>query len=245
MGTTPSRNEVILDRQTWRYEGQVRGLRKDGRGACTYKVGYGSRLDGAMYDGEWDHDNWHGQGILTWPDGRRYEGNWNRNKMHGRGLFWAPGGNRVFDGIFQMGCPLQGTAIEPDGNLYFAEYYGLTNFRPWFTLLDLPDFNYISANRTWIGVVVSGGLPPHGAVGAPKEWVASLAVEDMKLEGVVMIGLRPFGEVLMVEGTESFKVVYDGTVTLAEKPKPLCKKVTLTEGVNEAKGEFLLFSYLV
>ena len=30
--------------------------------------------DGAKYEGYWEEDKQHGQGLETWPDGARYEG---------------------------------------------------------------------------------------------------------------------------------------------------------------------------
>jgi len=31
-------------------------------------------LDGAKYEGYWEEDKQHGDGLETWPDGAKYEG---------------------------------------------------------------------------------------------------------------------------------------------------------------------------
>ena len=49
-------------------------------------------LDGAKYEGNWEEDKQHGQGLETWPDGARYDGSYVLGKKHGIGKFtWADG----------------------------------------------------------------------------------------------------------------------------------------------------------
>ena len=44
------------------------------------------------YEGQWEHDLKHGQGVYLWEDGDRYEGLWKNSKRHGNGNYqWANG----------------------------------------------------------------------------------------------------------------------------------------------------------
>jgi hypothetical protein len=36
--------------------------------------------DGAVYEGDFVNNQYHGQGQYTWPDGSYYQGQWNENK---------------------------------------------------------------------------------------------------------------------------------------------------------------------
>jgi len=80
---------------------------------------------GELYEGEWDNNQFHGQGVLTfsrgdryvgtfqhsqfcgngtfqWANGDRYEGNWKGGQMNGRGHFQESNGN-VYVGYFEKG----------------------------------------------------------------------------------------------------------------------------------------------
>jgi hypothetical protein len=39
--------------------------------------------DGSFYDGQFENNNIHGNGVYEWADGRKYQGDWKNNKMDG------------------------------------------------------------------------------------------------------------------------------------------------------------------
>ena len=41
--------------------------------------------DGHKYVGEWENDQYNGQGVLTYPNGDKYDGKWKNNKRNGKG----------------------------------------------------------------------------------------------------------------------------------------------------------------
>jgi len=55
------------------------GVWTDCQGTLTYAYG--------EYVGEWKGGQFHGQGILTWPDGSKYVGEFKDGKHHGQGTF--------------------------------------------------------------------------------------------------------------------------------------------------------------
>ena len=58
--------------------------------------------DGSKYEGEWQNNKRHGQGILTRPDGMRYEGEWADGKPHGKGTLTSPNG-KIRRGFWENG----------------------------------------------------------------------------------------------------------------------------------------------
>jgi hypothetical protein len=65
------------------YEGEVNGLRRDGKGKI-------KEANLETYIGDWKYDNKHGNGIKTWPNGDIYEGSWKRNSRSGFGkMIWT------------------------------------------------------------------------------------------------------------------------------------------------------------
>lgn len=59
---------------------------------------------GAIYDGEWQCNKFHGRGTYVWPGvngggSSSYIGDWVENKMHGVGAFLASTGDR-YQGVF-------------------------------------------------------------------------------------------------------------------------------------------------
>jgi hypothetical protein len=62
------------------YEGDFEEDRMHGNGVFHF-------ASGAMYEGEFNDDQFSGYGKYTFPDGTRYEGEWRTNRMHGMGLY--------------------------------------------------------------------------------------------------------------------------------------------------------------
>ena len=54
-------------------------------GHGTYE--YSGQNQGDVYNGEWQNDLKHGQGIYRWKSGQIYEGGYQNGKMHGQGKF--------------------------------------------------------------------------------------------------------------------------------------------------------------
>ena len=53
------------------------------------------------YEGEVNQDgNWHGKGVISWPDGRRYVGEWWNSDRTGHGTLTYPDG-RVESGQWE------------------------------------------------------------------------------------------------------------------------------------------------
>lgn len=59
-----------------RYQGQVLGTLRHGRGTYT-------RADGATYSGEWRYDVLDGEATARMPDGQTYVGQWKKGRAHG------------------------------------------------------------------------------------------------------------------------------------------------------------------
>ncbi|KAL9188902.1 hypothetical protein ACHAXT_011392 [Thalassiosira profunda] len=60
------------------YEGEVKDGKRNGKGVCRYAN------SGAVYDGEWKDDMWHGIGTFTSAADNVIEGEWMKGKQHGR-----------------------------------------------------------------------------------------------------------------------------------------------------------------
>lgn len=50
--------------------------------------------DGRVYAGQFSHGTLDGEATMTWPDGRTYAGTYQCNKKHGEGVFMWPDGRR-------------------------------------------------------------------------------------------------------------------------------------------------------
>ena len=131
-------------------------------------------------------------------------------------MLWLPGG-RVFDGAWAEDCPLQGTAMEPDGALSRATFNGETY---------LGD-GWYKAQRVPVGRIVSGRPPPGGSGGPPPAWEGRAELADgTTMEGVFR-GLRPDGRATVTEpGGAAHAAEYDGERTFAEGPVPVRKQAS-------------------
>ncbi len=228
--SSPILIDEVQDDDKGTYVGQIHShtLCRHGHGVWTGK----GVASGCKYEGEYRNHCGCGKGVHTWKDGRRYEGEFAASVPHGRGLYWAADGQRVFDGSFEIGRPLQGTLLDPDGALFYADYHGET----FFSVLNLPSSAWDRATRTPAGRVVGGGVPPHGGPHGGAAWEAA-RVElpcGAVLEAVRMEGLRPCGAAVLVRGGERRRVEYDGWTTLAEGPTPVRLEV---RGVRQAPEE--------
>mmetsp|Transcript_30875 Transcript_30875/g.54395 ORF Transcript_30875/g.54395 Transcript_30875/m.54395 type:complete len:328 (+) Transcript_30875:51-1034(+) len=58
--------------------------------------------DGRRYVGQFNEGLFHGDAIMEWPDGRRYVGQYKNNKKHGEGEFAWPDGRR-YSGQWKVG----------------------------------------------------------------------------------------------------------------------------------------------
>lgn len=58
--------------------------------------------DGRRYVGQFSEGLFHGEAIMDWPDGRRYVGQYRNNKKHGDGEFVWPDGRR-YSGQWRIG----------------------------------------------------------------------------------------------------------------------------------------------
>ena len=113
------------------YEGMFLGDERVWKGKITYP-------DGSLYDGEWDNNGPHGEGVLTQSDGTRFagrfdglsgngridysdhtwfEGPWNENGPNGYGTWHYD--DRTDIGEYRDGCRVgSGRLVWNDGNWY-------------------------------------------------------------------------------------------------------------------------------
>ena len=78
---------------------------------------------GESYVGEYDKDNKHGHGKMTYADGSSYEGAWRQDVKHGTGKY-VTSDNEVYEGEFVDGLKHgRGHTTFPDGSFYAGDYY--------------------------------------------------------------------------------------------------------------------------
>mmetsp|Transcript_19861 Transcript_19861/g.46450 ORF Transcript_19861/g.46450 Transcript_19861/m.46450 type:complete len:314 (+) Transcript_19861:29-970(+) len=77
------------------YEGDFQDNMAHGQGLLTW-------TDGRTYRGAWVKNEMDGQGEASWPDGRRYKGAYYKDKRHGHGCFSWPDG-RQYCGQWEQG----------------------------------------------------------------------------------------------------------------------------------------------
>jgi hypothetical protein len=220
-----SLTDVAIDMYGSCYVGQVNSETGmwHGRGVFTRK-NTGRKHEGEIgesYDGEWRDDTRSGSGVMTRSDGMRYSGEWKCNNMEGKGIFWSPGRQLIFDGAFEGGRLLKGTAMERDGNLSRTDFGGRAS------VSCFSNGDWERAVRTPAGRVVSQKASPQngsGGCGWAAEWEARVILACGAVLEVRMVGLRPCGVGLLVEGGQRFRVEYDGSATLAEA-QPVSKEV--------------------
>ncbi len=153
-------HDVAIDDQDWAYLGDALRGRKHGHGAET------------------------GRGALA---GARYDGEFCRGARHGRGALWL--GARAFDGRWEGGRPVRGTAVEPDGAFFLLQFDGAAGLHDdgaWRAALARapPAAGRIAA---W---PPADGAP--GGLGGAAEWAgaAERAADRARFDGRLR-GLRP------------------------------------------------------
>ena len=67
--------------------------------------------DGQRYEGAFENDARHGQGVYDYPDGSRYEGGWKAGERHGEGIEIAADGKRT-EGVWEDGERVEAAAKE-------------------------------------------------------------------------------------------------------------------------------------
>ena len=89
-----------------------------------YNNCYGSHTfsTGNTYEGEWQNNKIHGQGIFTFTNGEKYVGNNKDNKKHGIGTLSFPDGNK-YEGKFKNNkFNGQGTFTFANGDKFVGRY---------------------------------------------------------------------------------------------------------------------------
>ena len=73
------------------------------------------------YDGSWEDDK-KKKGVMKLNNGTKYEGTFDRNKAHGQGIKWIPDKKKVnitkYSGIWKNGAMVSGRIDYPDGKYY-------------------------------------------------------------------------------------------------------------------------------
>lgn len=77
------------------YDGEFKGLLKDGKGKMLY-------ANGDTYEGEWSGDMINGTGTYKFVNGDTYEGEFKFNTLYGEGKYTWPDG-RIYEGYFENG----------------------------------------------------------------------------------------------------------------------------------------------
>jgi len=113
------------------YEGQFRLYQRSGRGVLQFPD------TGAKYVGDFQNDQFHGEGDQTWPDGSRYVGQWRFDQKHGKGEYVSASGLR-YEGTWEKGRRHGlGVQVYANGDTYRGSwYYGLCSGMGTYTFAD-------------------------------------------------------------------------------------------------------------
>lgn len=85
--------------------------------------GYSAYLSQNLYVGEMNEENKrHGYGKITYFGGDTYEGYWDNDKPHGQGLYTWKIGGRYLGSFVKGNISGQGQRIYPSGNFYTGEF---------------------------------------------------------------------------------------------------------------------------
>jgi hypothetical protein len=97
------------------YRGEVEGSKRNGYGKITY-------FGGDSYEGYWDNDRPHGEGLYVWKVGGKYLGNFKNGVITGIGKRIYPSGN-WYSGEFLNGKKHgKGEMMYKNGDIYEGEW---------------------------------------------------------------------------------------------------------------------------
>ena len=99
-----------------RYEGEVRGNQRSGRGS--YRFANGDR-----YEGEFAADQFMGQGVMHFANGDRYEGGFSGTARQGRGVMVFANGDRYEGGYEGNLYEGQGSLVLSSGERYTGSFH--------------------------------------------------------------------------------------------------------------------------
>ena len=211
-----------IEDDEWVYQGEFRDAQKHGRGT---EKGKGTKL-GQLYEGEFVDGKRHGWGTCTYKDGACYAGQWARwrdGSRHGRGILWLGDKDNCFEGLWDKGCPVRGTAVESDG------MFRLVVFEARVPLEDEVTWRDAMKRATGTAAGHIDHWPPPGRkaadVGRACSWTGTVVRMDGSLFQGELQGLCPVsGQETDYSGAR-FNVTYGGDLTLAEAPLPVSKQV--------------------
>ena len=93
----------------------------DGKASGPGKMVWRVKKDGewktSSYEGDFKDGNFHGRGVLVFPDGDRYEGDFKDGNYHGRGVFVAANGKR-YAGEWRDNFPQGSGTFYSGGDVY-------------------------------------------------------------------------------------------------------------------------------
>jgi hypothetical protein len=105
-----------------RYEGEMKGGKRSGKGTDTIVVGFVPQMNGTKYIGTFIDDNMTGKGVTIFPEGDKYEGDFLKGKWHGKGTFTLTNGNK-YEGDWVKGRKTgKGTFTYSDGSKYEGDF---------------------------------------------------------------------------------------------------------------------------
>jgi len=120
---------IFFARGYYKYDGDWKLDKRDGKGKCSYDNGAGE------YDGGWKDDMRHGKGIMFIPNEYEYDGAWKEDREEGKGTAKYLKTNEKYVGAFKDGAPSgYGKRLYSDGSIYEGEFeYGVRSGRGAFT----------------------------------------------------------------------------------------------------------------
>jgi len=79
--------------------------------------------NGRKYVGGWKVGRWNGQGTFTTSNGSKYEGEWKNGERHGQGTHTYPDGSK-YEGEYKDDWELNGTQYDKNGNIKYKYVNG-------------------------------------------------------------------------------------------------------------------------
>eukprot|EP00747_Dinoflagellata_sp_TGD_P183361 gnl/TRDRNA2_/TRDRNA2_38191_c0_seq1.p1 gnl/TRDRNA2_/TRDRNA2_38191_c0~~gnl/TRDRNA2_/TRDRNA2_38191_c0_seq1.p1 ORF type:complete len:316 (+),score=93.33 gnl/TRDRNA2_/TRDRNA2_38191_c0_seq1:95-1042(+) len=174
-------DDICLHGEGWLISGpeQFKGLFEKG----LYKEGKYTSCNGAVYNGSFNKNIFHGFGEYNWPDGRVYKGMWKDGLMHGRGQFsnFSFGADKVFKGFCVEGRFASSREGQLDARKQFLAEYGEEYRSSALAALQEPDLEVLlvptgdeedkpelSAERASVEEIVAGPFPDAAGVALAK-----------------------------------------------------------------------------